>query len=62
MRGTWVRIDAYGRGSLFAISLLDLWFGCTLLWRGDLADAESSLRSALDGLQLWGYGRDQAQS
>ena len=55
------RNDAYGRGSLFAISSLDLWFGCTLLWRGDLADAESSLRSALDGLQLWGYGRDQAQ-
>ena len=55
------RIDAYGRGSLFAISSFDLWFGCTMLWRGELADAASSLRSALDALQLWGYGRDQAQ-
>ena len=55
------RADAYGRGSLFAISALDLWFGYTLLRRGELADAETSLRSALDGFQLWGYGRDQAQ-
>jgi tetratricopeptide (TPR) repeat protein len=55
------RADAYRRGSLFAISSLDLWLGCTLLWRGELADAVSSLRSALDGFQLWGYGRDQAQ-
>ncbi len=55
------RADAHGRGSLFAISSLDLWFGCTLLWRGELADAAASLRSALDGFALWGYGRDQAQ-
>jgi DNA-binding CsgD family transcriptional regulator len=54
------RADAHGRGSLFAISSLDLWFGFTLLWRGDLADAETSLRAALEGFQLWGYGRDQA--
>lgn len=55
------RMDAHGCGSLFAISSLDLWFGCTLLWRGDLAEAASSLASALDGFALWGYGRDQAQ-
>jgi len=55
------RADAYGRGSLFAISSLDLWFGYTLLRRGELADAETSLRSALDEFRLWGYGRDQAQ-
>jgi DNA-binding CsgD family transcriptional regulator len=55
------RADAHARGSLFAISSLDLWFGLTLLWRGELADAEASLRSALDAFTLWGYGRDQAQ-
>jgi DNA-binding CsgD family transcriptional regulator len=55
------RADAHDRGSLFAISSLDLWFGFTLYWRGDLADAEASLRSALDDFQLWGHGRDQAQ-
>lgn len=55
------RADAHRRGSLFAISSLDLWYGFTLLRRGELVDAETSLRSALDRFQLWGYGRDQAQ-
>jgi DNA-binding CsgD family transcriptional regulator len=55
------RADAHARGSLFAISSLDLWFGYTLLRRGELADAEASLRAALDRFTLWGYGRDQAQ-
>ena len=55
------RADAHARGSLFAISSLDLWFGYTLLRRGELADAEAALRSALDRFTLWGYGRDQAQ-
>ena len=55
------RADAHDRGSLFAISSLDLWFGFTLFRRGELADAETSLRSALDKFNLWGYGRDQAQ-
>jgi DNA-binding CsgD family transcriptional regulator len=55
------RADAHARGSLFAISSLDLWFGYTLLRRGELADAEASLRAALDRFALWGYGRDQAQ-
>jgi DNA-binding CsgD family transcriptional regulator len=55
------RADAHDRGSLFAISSLDLWFGFTLFRRGELADAETSLRSALDKFKLWGYGRDQAQ-
>ena len=55
------RADAHARGSLFAISSLDLWFGFTLLRRGDLADAERSLRSALDGFKLWGINGDQAQ-
>lgn len=55
------RTDAHRRGSLFAISSLDLWFGFTLLRRGELADAETSLRAALEKFRVWGYGRDQAQ-
>jgi DNA-binding CsgD family transcriptional regulator len=55
------RADAHDRGSLFAISSLDLWFGFTLFRRGELADAETSLRAALDEFKLWGYGRDQAE-
>lgn len=61
--GAWelARADAHRRGSLFAISSLDLWFGFTLLRRGELADAESSLRAALEKFRVWGYGRDEAQ-
>lgn len=55
------RVDAHDRGSLFASSSLDLWFGYTLLRRGDLADAEASLRSARDQSNSWGYGAEQAQ-
>lgn len=55
------RSDAHARGSLFATASLDLWFGLTLLWRGELVDAEASLAAALDGFKLWGHGRDQAQ-
>jgi DNA-binding NarL/FixJ family response regulator len=55
------RTDAHRRGSLFAISSLGLWWGFTQLWRGELAEAEESLRSALDEFSLWGYGELQAQ-
>jgi DNA-binding CsgD family transcriptional regulator len=55
------RVDAHGHGSLSAIAPLDLWFGHTLLRRGELADAEASLRCALDNVRSWGYGRDQVQ-
>jgi DNA-binding CsgD family transcriptional regulator len=30
-------------------------------WRGELAEAEESLRSALGEFELWGYGEQQAQ-
>jgi len=55
------RADAFGRGSLFAISSLSLWEGVTHLWRGALGEAEESLRAALDEFELWGYGEQQAQ-
>jgi DNA-binding CsgD family transcriptional regulator len=55
------RTDAYRRGSLFAISSLSLWWGLTQYWRGELREAEESLRTALDEFALWGYGEQQAQ-
>jgi DNA-binding CsgD family transcriptional regulator len=55
------RTDAYRRGSLFAISSLSLWWGFTQYRRGELAEAEESLRSALGEFELWGYGEQQAQ-
>jgi DNA-binding CsgD family transcriptional regulator len=55
------RKDAYGRGSLFAISSLSLWWGFTQYRRGELAEAEDSLRTALGEFELWGYGEQQAQ-
>jgi DNA-binding NarL/FixJ family response regulator len=53
------RTDAHGRGSLFAISALSLWWGFTQYWRGELGEAEESLRAALGEFEL--YGVQQAQ-
>lgn len=55
------RTDAYRHGSLFAISSLSLWWGFTLLWRGELSDAEESLRVASSQLELWAPGEQQSQ-
>jgi DNA-binding CsgD family transcriptional regulator len=55
------RKDAYRRGSLFAISSLSLWWGFTQYCRGELGEAEESLRAALGEFELWGYGEQQAQ-
>jgi DNA-binding NarL/FixJ family response regulator len=55
------RKDAYRRGSLFAISSLNLWWGFTQYYRGELGEAEESLRTALGEFELWGYGEQQAQ-
>ncbi|MGH6912751.1 MAG: tetratricopeptide repeat protein, partial [Geminicoccales bacterium] len=55
------RADAHARGSLFAISSLSMWWGFTQYWRGELGEAEESLRAALNEFELWGYGEQQAQ-
>jgi DNA-binding CsgD family transcriptional regulator len=55
------RTDAHRRGSLFAISALNLWLGFTEYWRGDLEQAEQSLRTALGELELFGYGEQVGQ-
>lgn len=55
------RADAHRRGSLFAVSALGLWWGFTQYWRGELVDAEDSLRTALGDFELWGSGEQQTQ-
>jgi DNA-binding CsgD family transcriptional regulator len=54
------RTDAHRRGSLFAISSLSLWWGFAQYRRGELGEAEESLRTALGEFELWGHGEQQA--
>jgi len=52
------RADAYSRGSLLNIAAITLWEGNALHRRGELADAEQSLRTCVGAVQDWGF-RDQ---
>jgi DNA-binding CsgD family transcriptional regulator len=52
---------AHSNGSLFAIAQINLWRGATMLWRGDLPEAEQLLRAAMDEFDARGYGYAQAQ-
>ncbi len=45
--------EAYRQGSLFAVSGVHLWRGWTWLQRGELAEAEESLRQAVEDTKLW---------
>jgi DNA-binding CsgD family transcriptional regulator len=47
--------DAHRRGSLFSVSSIHLFHGFSLLRRGELADAEASLRAAHDEFRVWGF-------
>jgi DNA-binding CsgD family transcriptional regulator len=48
--------DAHRRGSLFAVSAINLWRGGTSYYRGEMIEAEAMLGTALDQFELWGYG------
>jgi DNA-binding CsgD family transcriptional regulator len=50
------RADAHRRGSLFAIGAINLWYGYTLLQRGELAEAREELEAASEAFASWGYG------
>ena len=50
------RADAHRRGSLFAAGALNLWYGYTLLRRGELAEARQELEAAFAAFESWGYG------
>jgi DNA-binding CsgD family transcriptional regulator len=47
--------DAHRRGSLFSVSSIHLFYGFSLSRRGELADAEASLRAAHDQFRVWGF-------
>ncbi len=53
--------EAHRRGSLFAASAVSLWRGHALYRRGELIDAEQSLRTCRLQLDQWGYHELQAQ-
>jgi DNA-binding CsgD family transcriptional regulator len=45
---------AYRRGSLLGVLTVGLWRGFTMLWRGDLREAEELLEVARDDFLAWG--------
>jgi DNA-binding CsgD family transcriptional regulator len=45
---------AHRRGSLMGILTVELWRGATMLWRGDLREAEELLEAAQLDLKAWG--------
>jgi len=49
--------EAHRRGSVYELAGLHLWHGFTQYWRGELSDAEATLRMAADELQAWGFGK-----
>jgi DNA-binding CsgD family transcriptional regulator len=49
--------DAHRRGSLFAAMGAHMWHGWTLLRRGALVEAEESLATAIEEMELWGNPR-----
>ncbi|HEV2774889.1 MAG TPA: LuxR C-terminal-related transcriptional regulator, partial [Solirubrobacteraceae bacterium] len=49
-----MRAHAHRRGSLFGFLGTNLWSGASLLWRGELPEAESRLLSALENARDWG--------
>jgi DNA-binding CsgD family transcriptional regulator/tetratricopeptide (TPR) repeat protein len=48
------RAEAYRKGSVFVVGSAQLWGGYTRYLRGDLAGAESELRSSHETSNLWG--------
>jgi DNA-binding NarL/FixJ family response regulator len=53
---------AQRQGSLFLLSSISLWRGFTMSRRGELAEAEELLRTALDEGNLYGYGAVRVQA
>ena len=52
-----LRERAHRGGSLLGILTLGLWRGATLIWRGDLREAEESLENAVEDFIRWGLVR-----
>ena len=52
--------SAHHDGSLFAVASMHLFYGVTLLWRGDLAGAFAMLATGQDEFTSWGFGASGA--
>jgi tetratricopeptide (TPR) repeat protein len=52
---------AHRRGSLFSLAAIHLWRGFMLFRRGELAEAEDSLRAAVHDFHLYGPGAGAVQ-
>jgi DNA-binding CsgD family transcriptional regulator len=50
--------DAHRRGSMFSTLAVHIWRGYALLRRGDLPEAEESLKQAAVGMRVWGSTTD----
>ncbi|HEX2125579.1 MAG TPA: AAA family ATPase [Thermoleophilaceae bacterium] len=55
-----MRAHAHRRGSLFGFLGTNLWTGASLLWWGDLPEAENTLMTALENAAAWGLLRSGA--
>jgi hypothetical protein len=47
--------DAQESGSLFAVAALRLWLAGVHLWRGELEEAEATVRQAGEDMRTWGF-------
>jgi DNA-binding NarL/FixJ family response regulator len=47
---------AHRDGSLFSVASIHLFYGMTLLWRGDLPGAATMLRQGKEEFEAWGFG------
>jgi DNA-binding CsgD family transcriptional regulator len=54
-----LRALAHRRGSLLGILSVNLWSGITLLWRGELRDAQERLEAAHERFADWGRTRSR---
>src|SRR5262249_8627863 len=54
-----LRALAHRRGSLVGVLSVNLWSGRTLLWRGDLRDAQDRLEAANEQFAEWGRTRSR---
>ncbi|HEX8102720.1 MAG TPA: hypothetical protein VF533_08920, partial [Solirubrobacteraceae bacterium] len=48
--------EAHRSGSLFLTCTVHIWRGWTLVWRGELDEAETSIEQGIEELALWGSG------
>ena len=54
-----LRVLGHRRGSLFGMVSVNLWSGLTLLWRGDLREAQERLEAAHEQFADWGRTRSR---